>query len=338
MRKLVLIGLLLITAIFVMTRVTEVKSIAETMRNGDWRFLALAFVIELFWLLNIAITYRFIYRSLGLREKLPNLVLMSSAANFVNVVAPTAGMGGMAVMIDGARKRGHSSGRATVASVLFVLFDYLGFMIVLSFGIIVLIRRGTLNSAELVASSILFIVACILAMALIIGMRSPRSLARINFWVTNRSNYLFKIFSIRKSFSERNAYILAYDIADGLVEIRRKPRNILIPAGLALSNKLLLVGILLLMFLSFNVTFSIGTLIAGFSIGYLFFVVSPTPSGIGFVEGALTLALVSLYVPVSKAAAVALAYRGITFWIPLLIGMLAFRFVSRDLSLNSSSA
>jgi uncharacterized protein (TIRG00374 family) len=112
----------------------------------------------------------------------------------------------------------------------------------------------------------------------------------------------------------------------------------LIPAGLALSNKLLLVGILLLMFLSFNVTFSIGTLIAGFSIGYLFFVVSPTPSGIGFVEGALTLALVSLYVPVSKAAAVALAYRGITFWIPLLIGMLAFRFVSRDLSLNSSSA
>jgi len=103
---------------------------------------------------------------------------------------------------------------------------------------------------------------------------------------------------------------------------------LIIPAGLALNSKLLLICVLLLIFLSFDVSFSIGTIIAGFSIGYLFFVVSPTPSGLGIVEGAMTLGLVSLYIPLNQAAAVTLAYRGVTFWIPLIIGLLAFRMVT----------
>ena len=74
---------------------------------------------------------------------------------------------------------------------------------------------------------------------------------------------------------------------------------------------------------------SAGTLIAGFSISYLFMIVSPTPAGIGVVEGFLTVALSSMYVPLSDATVITLAYRGITFWIPLFIGLLAFRWTSR---------
>ncbi len=329
MRKFAFTAIIFLCIVFVITRLTEVQAIADTLKHGDWRFLFLALLAQLFWLINIAFTYRSIYRSLGLNEKLQNLVLMSSAAYFVNVVAPTAGMGGMAVMIDGARKRGYSSGRVTVAGVLFVLFDYLAFFFVLALGFIVLFRRNNLNLVEMFAASILFILACIIIILLIIGMRSPRSLARVNFWFINRVNYLTKYLVKRKLASAMRAYRFGYDIGEGLNEIRRHPKNMLIPAGLALGNKLLLVGILLLMFLSFDVSFTIGTLIAGFSIGYLFFIVSPTPSGIGFVEGALTLALVSLYVPLNQAAAITLAYRGVTLWLPLLIGLLAFRFVSR---------
>jgi hypothetical protein len=80
-----------------------------------------------------------------------------------------------------------------------------------------------------------------------------------------------------------------------------------------------------MMFLAFGTEISIGTLVAGFSIGYLFLIVSPTPAGVGFVEGGLTLALTSLSVPLGAAAVITLAYRGITFWLPLLLGMLAFR-------------
>ena len=90
-------------------------------------------------------------------------------------------------------------------------------------------------------------------------------------------------------------------------------------------NLLVLICILLLTFLAFHVPYSSGTIVAGFSIGYLFLIVSPTPAGIGIVEGVLTLALTSLWVPVEAAAIITLVYRGYTFWLPLIVGMAAFR-------------
>jgi uncharacterized protein (TIRG00374 family) len=66
-------------------------------------------------------------------------------------------------------------------------------------------------------------------------------------------------------------------------------------------------------------------LIAGFSLGYLFFVISPTPSGIGIVEGLMPVALASLRVDWSEAVVITLTYRTITFWVPFGLGAWAFR-------------
>jgi len=86
--------------------------------------------------------------------------------------------------------------------------------------------------------------------------------------------------------------------------------------------------ILLISFLSFKVPFTASTIIGGFSIAYLFLIVSPTPSGIGIVEGVMPLALSSLNVPWSQAVIITLAYRGITFWLPLGAGAIAFRMLN----------
>ena len=68
-----------------------------------------------------------------------------------------------------------------------------------------------------------------------------------------------------------------------------------------------------------------GTLVAGFCIAYLFTIVSPTPSGIGVVEGALAIGLSSMGVPLSAATVVTVAYRGLTFWLPFLYGFVGIR-------------
>ena len=86
------------------------------------------------------------------------------------------------------------------------------------------------------------------------------------------------------------------------------------------------------MFLAFKIPLSAGTLFAGFALAYLFMIVSPTPAGIGFVEGVVTLTLVSMTVPVGAAAVVILGYRAITFWLPLLVGMLAMQRISAKTS------
>jgi len=98
---------------------------------------------------------------------------------------------------------------------------------------------------------------------------------------------------------------------------------------MALAKQALLIIILWCSLRAFQVSFSTGTLIAGFSIGYLFLIISPTPAGLGFVEGALALSLSSMYIPFSQAAIVTLAYRGFTFWIPLLVGLISFRSLDR---------
>jgi len=54
-------------------------------------------------------------------------------------------------------------------------------------------------------------------------------------------------------------------------------------------------------------------------------IVSPTPSGLGVVEGAMTIALNTLRVEMAAALLITLSYRFITLWFPLAVGAVAFR-------------
>jgi len=328
MRKMFFAIALLLCVMLVIGQIAEVQAIADTMKRGDWRFLALALGVEIAWLVNVAASYRSIFQATGVDEKIETLLMLSTAANFVNVVAPSAGMGGMAVFISEARRRGYSSGRATIAGALYVLFDYAGFLCILTLGLIVLLRRHNLDAAEITASAIVLIIVLGLAILLYLGTRSAKTLGSALVWLARQVNRLIKPFTHRQFLSEERALDFAQEAADGLSELRQNPHNLLMPFGLALSNKTLLISILFFVFMAFKTPISVGTLVAGFSVAYLFLIVSPTPSGIGIVEGALTLALSTMYVPLGAAAVITLAYRGITFWLPLFFGMAAFRHVA----------
>lgn len=328
MRKLIAAVALLLGIAFIIARMAEVQAIADTVQQGNPIFLLLAVVILCSWILNIAASYRAIYRVLGLEERLEDLVLLAAAANFVNVVAPSGGVGGMAVFISDARRKGYSGGRVTVAGVLYVLLEYAAFLGILTLGLIVLFRRNNLTSVEIVASGVLVIVALTMTGLMFLGLRSAKALEAVLIWATRRINRLLHPFVHREFLSEARAHEFAHDAASGLRELRKRPNELVLPVVLAFSNKAHLILILLMMFLAFGTPLTMGTLIAGFSIGYLFLIVSPTPAGIGVVEGALTLGLASLNVPLGTAAVIALAYRGVTFWLPLLFGMLAFRRIS----------
>ncbi len=138
----------------------------------------------------------------------------------------------------------------------------------------------------------------------------------------------------REWLSETRAHEFAAEVSSGLGSLPQRPFNLIRPFLLSLANKVLLMGVLVFSFLSFDVTFTAGTIVGGFSMAYLFLIVSPTPSGIGVVEGIMPLALRTLGVDFAQAVIVTLAYRGITFWLPLAVGALALRF----LNLNGSAS
>ena len=152
MRKLVIALVLMVGIMFVLTQLAEIEDILQTLERGDWRFLGLAVLVEMTWLVNVGTSFRSIYRILEIPEKLGRLILLACAANFINIVAPSAGIGGIAVFISEARQKEYSAGRVTVASTLFVLFDYIGFLFILTLGFLVLIPPLRRKFAQFILS------------------------------------------------------------------------------------------------------------------------------------------------------------------------------------------
>jgi uncharacterized protein (TIRG00374 family) len=325
MRKVVIVILLLLGIALVIFSFAELKNISETLAHSNWRFLAVALFFQCLWIYNVAIDYGLLYRLVGLQEDKKRLLLVSSAATFVNVIAPTAGIGGMAVFLDDAKRRNHSSGRVTVVGALFVLFDYIAFLFILALGWVVLIRRNNLNAGEITASLILLALAITFAVLLYLGYRSATVLGNALAWMARKINRILRPLIHREYLSEKRAHEFSAEMAEGLSAIRGKKRNLVWPFLFALNSKALLICVLAFCFLAFGTPFSVGTLVGGFSIGYLFLIVSPTPAGLGVVEGAMTVALNTLRVRVDAAVLITMAYRAFTFWFPLAVGGAAFR-------------
>ncbi|MBN1304754.1 MAG: flippase-like domain-containing protein [Anaerolineales bacterium] len=308
---------------------SELKETVQILQGGNFWFVGLAFGVEFIWVFFTGLTYRSIYKLLDMKESGWHLMLVAVAANFVNNVTPAAGMGGTALYIQNGVRRGHPPGKVTAASALYVLLDFSSFLCVLALGLVVLIRRNDIQIGEVIASLILLTITSTLAFLMILGIHSSQDLGRVLAWAARGINHIVRPIIKREYLSKERAHEFAAEIADGLTALRVNRQNLFKPLVFALIGKGLLISILTLIFLGFSIPFSSGTIVGGFSIGYLFMIVSPTPSGVGFMEGALVLALTSLRVKYSNAVVVMLVYRAITFWMPIGLGAPAFRYLQK---------
>jgi uncharacterized protein (TIRG00374 family) len=305
---------------------SELQDVVLTLQQANVWFALLAVTAEAGWAFVLGSIFHALYSLLGMRESRRRLMLLGLASTFLGVVT-TSAVGGLAMFVADGRKRGHPSGKVTVASALYLLLDYAAFFCVLAVGIVVLIRRNNFGAGEITASLILLAVAVALGAMLYLAYRSPVALGRALAGAARLINRLVRPFIHREYLSEARAHEFAGDVSSGLGSLPEKPRTLLVPLLLALLNKILLAVILMLCFLAFDVPFSAGTIVGGFAITYLFIIVSPTPAGIGVVEGLMPIALRTLRVDFSQAVIITLAFRGITFWLPLAAGAVAFRFV-----------
>jgi uncharacterized protein (TIRG00374 family) len=327
MRRLLFLLAISLGAFFFFSQIAEVEQVIDSFREGDPAWLALAVLVQFIWMLNVGASFWVIYRMLGVRERFIHLGLVAVSAQFVSVVAPSAGMGGMAVLIADGNKRGLRSGRVTTAGALFVFFEQSSLLAVVLLGLFFLFRLNQLSTASILAVLVLAGIALITGLVLVMGMRSPELLANVLTRLGSLLNRILHPILRRDSVDISRVRPFAEDVYEGLQIVRKSPGKLLIPAALAFSSKALLIVILGLIFVAFGQPFTITMLIAGFSIGYLFYIVSPTPSGLGFVEGAMTLVLTSLGLSLALAAVITLTFRGVTFWLTILYGMLALRWV-----------
>jgi glycosyltransferase 2 family protein len=330
MRRFVIFIVIILGAVFIYSRFTELEAITDTIRQGNHRYLLLAVAAVTAWLAVNGLIYHLIYQGLGLQEKTGRLVLLICGATFVNVVAPSGiGTSGMALFISDGRRNGFSPGKITIAGVLYTLFDYASLLVFLILGLVVLFRRQNLNITELAPSAVLVLAIATISIQIFLGMRSELAFEKALLWLTRKVNRILRPFLHRDYLSEPHAVEFAQETLEGLQELSQRPGIIIMTGFLFLANKTLQLGVLFIIFLAFKVDYSTGTIVAGYSLSTLFGVVSPTPAGIGVVEGTMPLVLSSLRVPIGAATVITLAYRGATFWMPFLLGIPALRLLSR---------
>jgi uncharacterized protein (TIRG00374 family) len=329
MKKLIIALIMLLGVLFLLSRFTELSEMWVVLQRGDFLFLGLALLIEVFWIYNLSAFYRAVYHELGMTETPFHMARLVTAGYFLSVVAPSAGLSSIAVYLADAQRRGHSTAKVTVASILYVWFEYIGIFSILIFGLEVLNRRNRLHWSEIIATLLLLGCAMGLSLLLYLAYRSSDRLGKIMAWLANKANRLLHPFLHRTVFEEEKAYNFSQELAIGISVLRNNPRWIAKPLLFTLLNKISLLVILTLCFLAFEVPVDFGIVIAGLGIAHLFLIISPTPAGIGVVEGILAISLNSLGIPLEDATVITLSYRGLSFWVPFFVGMVNFRLLDR---------
>lgn len=239
------------------------------------------------------------YASLALK-KLPfkELLVIEFAATAINRVFPS-GVGGMGAHGVYLFKRGHSKTAATLVVSTNTLLGFLAHNILLLLALVVVpqVLKGfalpTFNGYVLLTATVLMVVGT---------------------WFAVRRG---AVSSIKKNFSKT---IGAY---------KRQPSKL----GIA---TLCLMGITLTNFTIFMLAgAAVGVsvpLVAGFliySVGVLVGAATPTPGGLAGVEAGLVAGLLAMNVDEVSAIAAVLAFRFVTFWLPLIPGIIALWFVRK---------
>ncbi len=306
-------------------RFADIQKLVGTLAQGSWWWIAAALVLEIVYYISFAALFKSAFALINIKTQLRHLVPIAFAFLFVNTTTASGGTAGLALFIDDIRRRGDSVARATAGTLLAHTANYGIFALLLGLGLIYLYAQHDLTGLEIISASILFLLVVALCSTLILAWRWPnlllRLLYRLQRMVNGVGRWVKRPYLLPETWAEQNAA----DFIAAAEAIAARPLRLGPVILLALGTHVVQTGVLLSLFFAFGMTVTPGILLAGYTISMLFMIVSPTPNGIGVVETVLPLMYASLGVPVDQGAVVTFAFRGVTFWVPLLIGFMLLR-------------
>lgn len=321
-----LFWLLIIAFVWVVvSRFTEVQMLVKTLVQGQWQWVLAAALLQVFYYIAYTGLYKAAFDIVDVRSRLRELLPVTFAAIFVNVAAPTGGASGAALWVDDAVRRGQSGARAAVGTLLTLAADFGTFALVLIAGLLILFQNHDLQLYEIVAALILLLVVCLMAAVLLLGIWLPNRLRRLLHWLQRTINGLARRLGRHGFLADDWAETNAIHFIEASIAVTTQPQRLIRLLAVALASHLIDLATLYVLFLAFHQPVGMGVLVAGYAMAILFWIVSPTPQGIGVVEGVVALVFTSLGIPAARATIIALAFRGLSFWLPLVIGFILLR-------------
>jgi uncharacterized protein (TIRG00374 family) len=308
----------------------QLTETAEVLRGGIWYLVLITLFVLAAAIYNQASLYASLYQIFELPPQKKHLLPLYLVTRFVMVAAPSGGLSGWVPFIQDAHKRDLGVGTVLIANLVYMVLWYSAFALFLFVGLLHLFLVHDLQWFEISAAIILLAVDAIMISILLMAAFAPRLLRVTLDWARRTLEKTWGWLKRPAPLKAHQVDRFIYDLQDAVSQMRSVGwRGMLQPIGHALLNETLNLTMLYILARSFGLHLSFGVLVAAYSVSILFYIISPTPGGIGFVEGALVLVLTSLGIGRARATVLTIAYRGITFWLPFILGFIALRWASR---------
>jgi len=304
---------------------TQIEKLIETFLQGKWQWVVMAICLEMIYFVVFTASYQLAFFTVGIKSRLFNLVPVVLGSMFINVVIPSVGTGGTALFIDEAARRGEPPARTATGTLLQLLADYSAFAVILVVGMVYLFTRHDLQGYESITALILLAMILGLSAVIILGLWFPDRLKGLLVWFERTANHFSQIIRHKSLLVEGWAENNVVELIAASQAVGQYPWRLAGTFAMAFLAHLLDMACLFSLFMAFYKPVGLGVLVAGYAIGILFWIVSITPQGIGIVEGVMAIVLISLGVTPEAATTVSLAFRGLTFWLPLLVGFILIR-------------
>ena len=286
--------------------VTAAVRVLQTVSPG---LLALAVALEVLAVAALPQVYRAALVALGARVRYSQGLQVSMGAFTLSRVLPGGGAAGALWASRRLQRCGVAWAVAGTAVVLAGVLAMATLGVIVTAGTFLALMRGHVSAGSVVTACVvagMFAAVGWLALALLRSPSARQALFR-------RAHRVAPRLAPRLGPWE----LAAEDVSDSLPDLRA-----LLPvAGWSAANWLLEIAALWVVFAGLGPHMEVGVLIVGYGVANLVTALPHTPGGLGLVEAGMTGTYVALGTETAVALAAVLAYRLISFWLPVLFGV-----------------
>jgi glycosyltransferase 2 family protein len=259
------------------------------------------------------------------RDSFPRLFDRTLTFQFINISTPMGLMGGTAYLVKYLTSLGITHIRAFFGVTINNLAINISYLIILTFTILFISSTNDLLPYQEFASILIILLTLATAIPLLFLIVLPRFSIKLSHFIVSIING-FTSFILRKNIIDIrmiNEYIYeAINISKGFSS-SIKAFSRVIP--ISITYHLICVSVLFVSFLSLGVTLDVFQAISLYGIIYLFTVISPTPYGIGIVEGLAHVAAINMELDPSLSLVAIIIYRFSVLWLPSVIGLFTLK-------------
>ncbi len=312
-------------AIFVALSWSELSTLAATVTRSQPLWLLAAVGAQSVYYFLYAAQYKYGFATVEVASQVRELIPVMFASIFLRTIVPSGGVSGAAVFVDDAARRGQSAARATEGSLLVLAVDLATMLPLLFIALGYLAYSHVLVLYEIIGSAIFVLFVASLGAALFTGRLAPhllrRGLGELQ-WLTNyAAERLHRAAPLPGDWAQRNAADFSRAANDVAIHKGSLGRTFGVATAAQLTN---LVTVSLIA-QGYAQPLSAGAVVAAFSMEATFSVVTFIPNGLVVAEGVMVAVLTSLGVPFGNALVITIVYRGLSVWLPLLVGFLFLR-------------